>query len=99
MTNCIIILTGAAQRMWALQKLRRLISANFGQTLNVNELLLSPTLDTDQDLSRSFSVVSIMCLLSNIVFMRYSFLIKHETQLTRIYFDISLTLQIVLPYM
>ncbi|XP_060607151.1 E3 ubiquitin-protein ligase HERC2-like isoform X1 [Ruditapes philippinarum] len=58
---------GAAQRMWALQKLRRLISANFGQTLNVNELLLSPTLDTDQDLSRSFSVPLTSTALSSLV--------------------------------
>lgn len=48
---------GAAQRMWALQKLRRLISANFGQTLNVNEILLSPSESAEQDMSRSFSVV------------------------------------------
>jgi len=45
--------------MWALQKLRRLINVNCGQTLNVSDLLSSPTLETpDQDLGRNFSVVS-----------------------------------------
>ncbi|XP_052278368.1 E3 ubiquitin-protein ligase HERC2-like [Dreissena polymorpha] len=47
----------ASQRMWALQKLRRLISVNFDQSFNINDLLASPQPDTsDQELSRQFSV-------------------------------------------
>ncbi|XP_052796353.1 E3 ubiquitin-protein ligase HERC2-like isoform X2 [Mya arenaria] len=47
---------GAAQRMWALQKLRRLISVNVGQTLNVTDLLSSPVDIQDHDTSRPFAV-------------------------------------------
>jgi len=55
MLTCI---PGASQRMWALQKLRRLISVNAGQTLNVTDLL-SPSSQEgpDQDSQRPVAAV------------------------------------------
>ncbi|KAL3879973.1 hypothetical protein ACJMK2_032247, partial [Sinanodonta woodiana] len=48
---------GAEQRMWALQKLRKLMAANFGQTLNVNDLLSSPSVDIpDTDTPRQLTM-------------------------------------------
>ena len=55
------LLTGAAQRMWALHKLRKLMAANFGDTINVNALLSSPSVDASEqeDTTRPFSMVSL----------------------------------------
>ena len=51
-------LAGAAQRMWALQKLRKLMAANFGDAINVNALLSSPSIDTSEpEDTRPFSMV------------------------------------------
>lgn len=51
--------TGATQRMWALQKLRRLMAINIRQTnLNVNDLLTSPTQDATEDTARPFAMVT-----------------------------------------
>jgi hypothetical protein len=47
--------------MWALQKLRKLMAANFGQSLNVNALLASPTTESpEQEMPRApYSVVCV----------------------------------------
>ncbi|XP_048243824.1 E3 ubiquitin-protein ligase HERC2-like isoform X1 [Haliotis rufescens] len=48
---------GANQRMWALHKLRKLMAANFGPSINVNALLASPTSESpDQEMPRTYSV-------------------------------------------
>ncbi|XP_021378315.1 E3 ubiquitin-protein ligase HERC2-like isoform X2 [Mizuhopecten yessoensis] len=49
---------GASQRMWALQKLRKLMAASFGdQSINVNALLASPSLESpDQEIPRPFTM-------------------------------------------
>ncbi|XP_052829652.1 E3 ubiquitin-protein ligase HERC2 isoform X3 [Octopus bimaculoides] len=45
---------GAQQRMWALQKLRKIMAVNYGVNLNVNTLISSPTTDSpDQETSRT----------------------------------------------
>ncbi|KAL5011340.1 hypothetical protein ScPMuIL_009891 [Solemya velum] len=50
---------GATQRMWALQKLRKLMAANYIQSLNVNVLLASPTAETpDPDPPRPYPLLS-----------------------------------------
>jgi hypothetical protein len=49
---------GAGQRMWALQKLRTLISAKSYQSLNINALLSSPSPDTSDPDSSQKSLVS-----------------------------------------
>lgn len=60
---------GAAQRMWALQKLRRLITVNFGQTLNVNDLLGSPSLESTElaDMSMPFPIPHTISALGSLV--------------------------------
>ena len=40
--NVMLILTGAVQRMWALKKLRKLMTTHFGPNINVSSLLASP---------------------------------------------------------
>lgn len=45
---------GAPQRMWALQKLRKIMAVNYGVSFNVNTLMSSPTADTpEQESSRT----------------------------------------------
>ncbi|GAB1604494.1 E3 ubiquitin-protein ligase HERC2-like [Argonauta hians] len=45
---------GAQQRMWALQKLRKIMAVNYGVNFNVNTLISSPTSDSpDQETSRN----------------------------------------------
>lgn len=57
--------TGSSQRMWALQKLRKLMTSSSDQIVNVNTLLASPTLETaEPDLStRAPTAVSIQSFL------------------------------------
>jgi len=50
--------SGAGQRMWALQKLRTLISAKSYQSLNINALLSSSSPDTPDPDSSQKSLVS-----------------------------------------
>ena len=49
---------GATQRMWALHKLRKLMSTYCGQMINVNALLSSPAADSPEpEVPRQFHVV------------------------------------------
>ena len=55
----ICIIVGAQQRMWALQKLRKLMTSHFGPNINVNMLLNSPTVDgLESDAQKGYSMVS-----------------------------------------
>ena len=52
---------GAAQRMWALKKLRQLMISYFGPRLNVSALMSSPTGETPlidlDDSQRAYTLV------------------------------------------
>lgn len=44
--------------MWALHKLRKLMAANFGSLININDLLSSPTSESpEQEVLRPFPLV------------------------------------------
>ena len=46
--------------MWALQKLRKLMTSQFGPDINVNALLASPTGDgPDPDSTRGYGMVNV----------------------------------------
>ncbi|XP_059157195.1 E3 ubiquitin-protein ligase HERC2-like isoform X2 [Physella acuta] len=45
---------GANQRMWALHKLRKLMSANFGHLINISALLSSPSRESPEEIPRPF---------------------------------------------
>lgn len=49
--------------MWALQKLRNLMTSHFGPNINVNMLLTSPTAEggVDGDAQKGYGIVSIVC--------------------------------------
>ncbi len=51
---------GAPQRMWALQKLRTLMTAHFGPNINVNMLLSSPIDVADQEGQKGYNIVSMV---------------------------------------
>lgn len=45
--------------MWALQKLRKLMAANYGPAINVNALLASPSVESpDSEIPKPYSSVS-----------------------------------------
>ena len=53
------IVVGAPQRMWALQKLRKLMTSHFGPNINVNMLINSPTADgLESDAQKGYGMVS-----------------------------------------
>lgn len=48
---------GAVQRMWALRKLRNLMTSHFGSDINVQSLLASPTAETPAtDAAKAYTV-------------------------------------------
>lgn len=55
--------TGSSQRMWALQKLRKLMTYSADQIVNVNTLLASPTVEISESelATRSSTAVSVLC--------------------------------------
>ena len=56
---CAFPCPGANQRMWALHKLRKLMSAYCGPLINVNALLSSPTSESPEpEVPRPFHMVS-----------------------------------------
>ena len=58
--NVFFSFSGATQRMWALQKLRKLMTSQFGPDINVNALLASPTGDgPDPDSTRGYGMVNV----------------------------------------
>lgn len=64
--NNLMIFTGSSQRMWALQKLRKLMTYSADQIVNVNTLLASPTVEISESelATRSSTAVSVLCYIS-----------------------------------
>lgn len=61
MTLLLLLVTGAHQRMWALHKLRKLMSMYCGSFVNVNALLSSPAMEgPEPELTRPFHLVSFL---------------------------------------
>lgn len=77
-----MIFTGSSQRMWALQKLRKLMTYSADQIVNVNTLLASPTVEISESelATRSSTAVSVLCYQEVFLFAYdfYMFLTKPE---------------------
>ncbi|KAH9523229.1 E3 ubiquitin-protein ligase herc2 [Bulinus truncatus] len=58
---------GANQRMWALHKLRKLMAANFGNLININALLSSPTADSPEEVPRPYPLSMSSSALASLV--------------------------------